>query len=656
MLYVLKRLGLGLLLITLTSGVLLWSDREQRRGTGKNVRLALMMHASQPVLLDGERGLIESLAEHGYVDGKTVSLKRFNAEGDIATANSIAQQMASGGYDLLLTLSTPSLQAVANANRAGAAKHVFGLVADPWSAGIGAKRDSPLDKPKWLTGIASQLPVIESFRMARKLNPNLTKVGCAWNPGESNSQFFTKQAKASCKELGIQFIDTNVDNSSGVLEAVNSVISRGAQAIWVGGDNTVLLALDSVITAANRARIPVFTITPGKADRGTLFDLGTDFYQIGRHQGEMASDVLHGKDPGDIPIENMIRRKLVVNERIPANLKDSWRFPADVLKSADVRVDAAGVHERKAAVEAPKAPPGRKFRIGIVYLGPEPGVDVCLKGLFDGLRGLGFVEGQNLEVKRGHANGEISQLPALLQSFDTQKLDLIVTMTTPVLTAACNTVRNTPVVFMYVFDPVAAGAGKSFTDHNPNVTGIGSFPPIAECLEVMHDLIPGLQSVGTLYNSSEANSRRVVEVARGLFKKDGVSLQEVTVTSSNDVMEACRSLVSRKVQAFWSPGDNTVIQAFSAVARVSQENRIPLFTSDIDFVNQGAVAGVGISFYSSGKAAASPAARVMLGADPGSIPFENVAVKEVVLNGPVAAKLGIHIPPALLQNGARVLK
>ena len=114
----------------------------------------------------------------------------------------------------------------------------------------------------------------ESFRLARQLNPGLKNVGVVWNPAESNSLAFTRAAREVCKAMGINLLEATVDNSAGVLEAAHSVIARGHQAIWVGGDVSVSAAIDTVVAAARKAGIPVFSITPGKSDRGTLFDVG----------------------------------------------------------------------------------------------------------------------------------------------------------------------------------------------------------------------------------------------------------------------------------------------------------------------------------------------------------------------------------------------
>ena len=118
--------------------------------------------------------------------------------------------------------------------------------------------------------------------------PGLTRVGVAWNPAEANSRAFVEKAREVCRTLGIELLEANVENSNSVLEAEDSLVARGAEALWIGGDVTVSVAADSVVSVGRRAHIPVFSITPGKPDRGTLFDYGADFYQIGIKTGELA--------------------------------------------------------------------------------------------------------------------------------------------------------------------------------------------------------------------------------------------------------------------------------------------------------------------------------------------------------------------------------
>lgn len=646
-----KRLWLGLALIAAASGVLLISDWSQRVSGGQLKRVALVQHASQGALDDGVRGMLDGLASAGFVDGRTVTIQRFNAENDLPTANAIARQVVDGGFDLVLTASTLSLQTVANANREGRAKHVFGIVADPFSAGVGIDRNDPLNHPPYLTGIGSLIPVDRAFKMARQLYPGLKRVGLVWNSAEANSLAFTKAARAASQELGIELLEANAENSSAVQEAAGSLTSRGAQALFISGDVTVLVAADSVITAAKRARIPVFSIIPPNVERGTLFDLGADFFQIGQQVGTMAARVLNGTSPAEIPVVNLVPGRLAVNETVLQNLRDPWQLPESVISQAQLVVDAEGVHDRAAASSF--ASTGRIYKLGIVYFAPEEGADLVIQGLFDGLREEGIKEGTNLEVKRSHAQGEIANIPALLQNYDNQDLDLIVTLTTPCLTAACTVVRNKPVLFTYVYDPIAAGAGTSANDHLPNITGVGSFPPVADTIDLIQKLVPDVKSVGTIYNSSEANSRKVVAVARDLFRKRGINLEEVTVTSTSEILQAAQVVTHRNIQAMWVTGDNTALQGFDAIAKAARDAKLPLIINDPEFTARGALASVGLGWYDAGHAAGKLASRVLQGESPATLPFEEVAVKKVVLNHDVAQQLGITFPPDVLKEAEK---
>src|SRR5947208_6017955 len=109
------RLLLGVSLIALASGVLLLSDWSHRRSGGSLLRrVAVFQHVSQPVLDEGIEGMLDAIAESGFIDGQNIEIRRFNAENDLPTANAIAKQITNGEFDLLLTASTLSLQTVAN--------------------------------------------------------------------------------------------------------------------------------------------------------------------------------------------------------------------------------------------------------------------------------------------------------------------------------------------------------------------------------------------------------------------------------------------------------------------------------------------------------------------------------------------------------------
>ncbi|MEY3176116.1 MAG: hypothetical protein RLZZ436_4030 [Planctomycetota bacterium] len=299
-------------------------------------RVAFVQHASIKAIEDGRLGAIRQLAERGFVDQQTVNISYFNAEGDIATANSIAREVTSGSYDLILTLSTPSLQTVANANKNGAqTTHVFGLVTDPWSAGVGIDPLDHLKHPPRMTGFGSMQPVEALFRIIRSMRPQTRRIGLVWNPAESNSTAQTLLARKVCDQMSIELVEGSAENSAAVLEATNSVISRGVDCLWISGDITVSSADELVIKSARNAGIPVFCSLPSAVLKGSTLDLGADYISIGKALGNLAADVLQGKNPADIPVENHTDEILLFNETALSALREQWNIPPSVRERAD---------------------------------------------------------------------------------------------------------------------------------------------------------------------------------------------------------------------------------------------------------------------------------------------------------------------------------
>ena len=286
----------------------------------------------------------------------------------------------------------------------------------------------------------------------------------------------------------------------------------------------------------------------------------------------------------------------------------------------------------------------RVFKTAIVYFAPDVGTDMCVQGLIDGLKASGFEEGKNLEVAITSAQGEMINVPAILQNHDNSDVDLIMTITTPCLAGACNRVKHKPVVFTCVTDPIAAGAGKTHTDHLSFVTGVGSFPPVSRVLDMMQKLVPGLQAVGTMYNPAEANSAKELTVAREVFRQRGVRLEEVAISGSNEVLQAVQILSGRDIQVVWVPGDNTAIEGYEGAVKGAKDAHLPLITDECSALDRGGLACLGPSLASAGVASGKLAGRVLRGENPKDLPLGEVAVEEMAISKAAAQQFGLAIP------------
>ena len=311
--------------------------------------------------------------------------------------------------------------------------------------------------------------------------------------------------------------------------------------------------------------------------------------------------------------------------------------------------DLAHRKNSSASLAANTGAAGQTFKAVIVAMAPGVTTDLCADGMIEGLRQSGMTVGKNLEVERVDAQGEMIHIPALLQNYDNSDVNVIMTISTPCLAAACNTVKNKPVVFTCVSDPIAAGAGTSRTSHLPQVTGVGSFPQVEHHLDLMLKLIPGLRAVGTLYNPAEANSVREMSVAHEVYKRRGIRLEEVALTGSSELLQAVQILAARDIQVLWVPADNTCIEGYEGAVKGTRDFHLPLFTDICATLQRGGLACLGFSPRDSGIASGKLAGRILRGEKPQDIPLEEVMVEEKIISRARAQQLKIAIPDELQE-------
>lgn len=360
----LKQLSTGVLTILAASAVLLLADLDGRVGAQRRAgadsrrpHLAIVQHATIDPLDEGVRGVLAALEERGFVEGETIEIDAFNAQGDVATSNTIAKEVTAKNYDVIVTSSTISLQTVANANRFRDPPrfHLFGLTSNPFEAGVGVDAEDPFLHPPYMAGLGSLPPVHELFDLLKEIHPELDRVGLVWNPAEANSEAATRLARDAAARLGITLVDGNAESSTAAGEVAASVLARGVDVLWISTDITVSTAADVMIEAARRARVPVVTSLPGTAERGALIDLGSSFFEIGVEQGRLVADVLEGRSPASIPVLNWTPDTLHINLDALEGLRDRWVLPADLLARASTVIENDRVERRDVPLPAPPA-------------------------------------------------------------------------------------------------------------------------------------------------------------------------------------------------------------------------------------------------------------------------------------------------------------
>ncbi len=670
MLKAIKELWLGILLIVIISVVLVLSDSSRNKDSKKSfIKIATFQISTRPALDDTIKGSIDALSKRGYIDGKNIKIVKFNAENDMSTGNTIAKEIANSNFKMVLTASTPALQIMANANTLGKVIHVFATVTDPYGAGVGIDEKDHKKHPPHLVGVGTFQPVEDAFRIAKKMYPDLKYVGTPWSSGEQCAEACVKKARIICKELGITLLETQVEGSTAVLEASKSLVAKGAQALWVGGDNAVELAIDVVIKVSKEAGIAMFGNTPEYAEKGALFAVGANYYEVGKIQGELAADVLSGKDTKSISIDNMVPPKLYINEDVIKELKEPWFIPEDLRKSADMiiknKIGKTNSEKPKIKETAVNQNHNIKIRKGIdevfkfylVLFNDSLFYEETQKGIIDGLRNCGLDVDSDYSITIKNAHGDFAILNTLIELANSDNYDIIFTGGTPTLQTAIKKIKNKNIVFTASSDPINAGAGESFSNHISNVTGISTMNDVDKLVKLILRLYPNTKKIGTLFTPSEVNSTSYIEAISQAAQNNDLELITVPINSASDVADASDVLCSKNVDAICQIVDNLTTIGFPALSASAKKNNLPIFTFTSESVTKGyAVISMGRDYYDCALEASELAVRILNGEDPASIPISYARKSTLYINKTLAKELNLDIPEDIYKSATKIVE
>lgn len=271
-------------------------------------KMAILQFSDNFILNEIVDGILARFNESGILIEYNLSVDRMNSQGDFGIAQTIAQDIVRKNYDYIITISTPSLQVVANANKE--IEHIFGGVTSPYKAGVA---DTPEIHQENLTGVATPQPVAASIRAMRELFPDAKTIGIVWNPAEANSEVCTVNARNAVGKYGFDLVESTVSNTSEVMDAVRSLISRGVDIFLTSGDNTVILALESIADLMKRKKIPYFTNSSTDIEKGVFVSIGADYREVGVETGRIAEAVIKGRKPVDIPIKEYVPEEININ-------------------------------------------------------------------------------------------------------------------------------------------------------------------------------------------------------------------------------------------------------------------------------------------------------------------------------------------------------
>jgi putative ABC transport system substrate-binding protein len=294
--------------------------------------------------------------------------------------------------------------------------------------------------------------------------------------------------------------------------------------------------------------------------------------------------------------------------------------------------------------------------VGISQVVTHPALDATRQGIIDGLAENNYVEGDNLVINYQNSEGDSSLFASIAQQFVTNEVDIIVSIATPNSQAAIAAAEGTdiPVVFTAVTDPVGSGLVSDWKSHeNENATGVSDMVVVSDDVELITEIMPGVKTIGTIYNAGESNSVFLVEKLKEACDALGIEVVEATVSTSADVSTAAQSLVGR-VDAIWIGTDNTVVTGLEALIGVCEENQIPLFSADEDSIERGCIAAYSFDYYDIGVQTGEMVAKILNGKDASKIAVEKGKVISLSVNTAAAERMGITLPQSIVDKAATI--
>jgi putative ABC transport system substrate-binding protein len=300
--------------------------------------------------------------------------------------------------------------------------------------------------------------------------------------------------------------------------------------------------------------------------------------------------------------------------------------------------------------------PKKVPRIG--YLTIRSGPSEPEEALRQGLRDLGYVEGQNIIIEYRFAGGT-DRLPEMAAELVRLKVDVFVAASTPAVQAAKNATKTIPIVMAAAADPVGTGFVASLARPGGNITGLSLMLPdlAGKRLELLREVLPGVAHVAFLAHGGDTAYRRFLEETQVAAQKLGVQIQPVVIKGPNEFEGAFSAMVRERAGALIvQPFFVIVPEQRRRVVDLAARNRLPAISDLREFADAGALMSYGPHVLDQIRRAAAYVDKILKGAKPADLPVEQPTRFELVINMKTAKALGLTIPQSILIRADHVIQ
>jgi putative ABC transport system substrate-binding protein len=315
---------------------------------------------------------------------------------------------------------------------------------------------------------------------------------------------------------------------------------------------------------------------------------------------------------------------------------------------------AASIDRPRAARAQPKI-----RRLGVLSQGsirthPTP----MFRTFQQGLRDLGWVEGQNLAIEWRFSEGSTEPLPQLAAELAGLPVDLIVASPTRPALAAKQATSTIPVVFIQVADPVESGIVANLARPGANVTGLSSMGSglSGKRLELLKEALPDASRVAVLWNQSSQGGALVFRELELASKQLGLELKDIAVSGPEEINNSIQSAAHGRAAAIMLIDEPVIASYRPQIVSLASEVALPLFSIYAEYADEGGLMAYGPSLQAIYWRGATYVDRILRGAKPSDLPVEQPTIFELIINLRTAKVLGLDLTPTLIARANRVVE
>jgi len=301
--------------------------------------------------------------------------------------------------------------------------------------------------------------------------------------------------------------------------------------------------------------------------------------------------------------------------------------------------------------------PGRVWRIGVLETVSQALNTTNMDAFQQGLRALGYVEGQNYALEYRSSDGDADRFLDLATELVRLNVDLIVTRGTPAAFAAKKATNTVPVVMAASGDPLSYGLIASLARPGGNITGLSALTSaFSKRIELLKELVPTVAQISALLNMSNPGLARQWSEIEKAARKLGIQPQLSDIRKRDDIERAFDAAGKQNANALII-GTDTLTQSNSQfIVGLAEKHRIPALYASIEFIAAGGLFAYGVNYPDLYRTAATYVDKILKGAKPTDLPVMQPTKFELVINLKAAKLIGLTVPPSLLAIADEVIE